>query len=351
MPNVSIIVPVYGVERYLPRCVDSILAQTYGDFELILVDDGSPDGCPGICDAYGAKDDRVVVIHQENGGVSSARNAGLDLVRGTYIAFCDGDDYWDPRYLENLVNWAGEQQADMVICRFFRDAGAKGVQPGPDFAPGTWELTGPRDTFGYLTDYILGGKHGWEVWTRLFRAHIVRKHSIRFCTACENYGEDMAFTLEYGLYAKKICCVPYRGYYYRSRADSMMASSRETVKLSQVNEVSAQVGRRFAQVFAGSPWVGLFPVLHLLILYTEYRKVLQPGRYGDLPREIRKIRDRRWYRRQVSGIFRCGRYLEKQYGKRRKKQIFLFSHYCLHGNWKRFRYESAIAYGLWIKEA
>ena len=89
MPEVSVIVPVYKVEAYLRRCVDSILAQTFTDFELILVDDGSPDNCGAICDEYAEKDNRVRVIHKENGGVSSARNAGLDAAAGNYICFVE----------------------------------------------------------------------------------------------------------------------------------------------------------------------------------------------------------------------------------------------------------------------
>lgn len=91
-PLVSVIVAVYNVEQYIHRCVDSILSQTYKNLEIILVDDGSPDNCPIICDEYARKDDRVRVIHQENGGLSAARNSGLDLCKGEYIAFVDSDD-------------------------------------------------------------------------------------------------------------------------------------------------------------------------------------------------------------------------------------------------------------------
>ena len=98
----SIIVPIYKVEEYLPRCVESLLGQTDGDFELILVDDGSPDCCGAICDEYAAKDSRIFVIHKENGGLSDARNAGREIARGEYIAFVDSDDWVSPRYLELL---------------------------------------------------------------------------------------------------------------------------------------------------------------------------------------------------------------------------------------------------------
>lgn len=102
MPEISIIVPVYKTEEYLPRCIDSILAQTFTDFELLLIDDGSPDNCGKICDEYAEKDSRIRVFHKENGGVSSARNVGLDNALGTYIGFVDSDDYITPDMYEML---------------------------------------------------------------------------------------------------------------------------------------------------------------------------------------------------------------------------------------------------------
>ena len=102
MKPVSIIVPVYKVEPYLRRCVDSILDQTFTDFELILVDDGSPDNCPAICDEYAEQDDRVKVVHKANGGLSSARNAGMAVANGKYYLFCDSDDYVSPYWCETL---------------------------------------------------------------------------------------------------------------------------------------------------------------------------------------------------------------------------------------------------------
>lgn len=117
MPTISVIVPVYKVEKYIHRCVDSILGQTYADFELILVDDGSPDNCGAICDEYAAKDSRVVVIHQKNGGLSSARNAGIDIATGAYISFVDSDDYIYPNYLERLYEVLVEFDADISVCK------------------------------------------------------------------------------------------------------------------------------------------------------------------------------------------------------------------------------------------
>ena len=122
MPNISVIVPVYKVEPYLRRCVDSILGQTYTDFELILVDDGSPDNCPAICDEYKEKDSRVTVIHQENGGLSAARNAGIDWAFANsdsqWLSFVDSDDWVHPEYLERLLDAALTNELSVSICGY-----------------------------------------------------------------------------------------------------------------------------------------------------------------------------------------------------------------------------------------
>ena len=117
---ISVIVPIYKVEKYLHKCIDSILAQTYTNLEIILVDDGSPDNCGKICDEYAAKDSRIKVIHQPNGGLSAARNAGLDIATGDYIGFVDSDDYIAPDMYEKLYNALVKNDADMAICDYQR---------------------------------------------------------------------------------------------------------------------------------------------------------------------------------------------------------------------------------------
>lgn len=115
---ISVVVPIYKVEKYLPKCIDSILAQTYTNIEVILVDDGSPDGCGRIADDYAAKDNRVRVIHKTNGGLSSARNAGIDIAKGAYIGFVDSDDYIDAKMYEKLYVAIKTSDADMAICNY-----------------------------------------------------------------------------------------------------------------------------------------------------------------------------------------------------------------------------------------
>ena len=127
MAEISIIVPVYNVEKYINRCIDSILVQTYENFELILVDDGSPDNCGAICDEYTRKDSRIRVIHKKNGGLSSARNAGLDWVFSNsdsrWITLIDSDDWIHPKYLELLLSAVQEHETDISIGTYFRTAG------------------------------------------------------------------------------------------------------------------------------------------------------------------------------------------------------------------------------------
>lgn len=127
MPAISVIVPVYKVEKYIHRCVDSILAQTYTDFELILVDDGSPDSCGAICDEYAQKDSRVVVIHQENGGLSAARNAGIDWAFANsdseWLTFIDSDDWIHPQMLEKLLDAALQHHTTVSMCGYSETSG------------------------------------------------------------------------------------------------------------------------------------------------------------------------------------------------------------------------------------
>ena len=120
--KISVIVPIYKTEQFLSKCIDSIINQTYKNLEIILVDDGSPDNCPKICDEYAKRDNRIKVIHKENGGLSSARNAGIEIATGDFSAFVDSDDWIDSDMYESLVKLSDEYNADIAECgyRFIR---------------------------------------------------------------------------------------------------------------------------------------------------------------------------------------------------------------------------------------
>ena len=183
---ISVIVPIYKVEPYLRQCVDSIINQTYKNLEIILVDDGSPDGCPQICDDYAAKDTRVKVIHKENGGLSSARNAGLDIASGDYIAFVDSDDFLVETMYQDLLEVAESHDADVTACDAFEIVGENRVA----YSKNNEEITvinKTEDFFLHIVDPFPWIR--FEVWNKLFKKKILSK--IRFKEG--QIYEDMYF--------------------------------------------------------------------------------------------------------------------------------------------------------------
>lgn len=187
-PEISIIIPVYQVEKYLPRCLDSILAQTYADFELILVDDGSTDNSGVICDSYSEKDKRIRVLHQQNAGVSAARNAGLDAAQGKYIGFVDADDWVDTEMFRILHEDAKSENADIVMC----DAVTK-TDGKPD----------AEDTIPMLDESCMIRKNDWSpallaymagaVWRCLYKRELIK--DLRFPVGIK-ISEDRLFNLQ-----------------------------------------------------------------------------------------------------------------------------------------------------------
>jgi len=170
-PVISVIVPVYKAENYLHRCVDSILAQTFTDFEVLLVDDGSPDRSGEICDEYAQKDGRVRVFHKENGGVSSARNVGIDNALGKYTIHADPDDWVEPNMLEELYKKAQEEDADMVICDFYIHTKNKEIYISQK----------PSETSNnVLLDDIMNQRVHGGCWNKLIKASSYRGKLIRF---------------------------------------------------------------------------------------------------------------------------------------------------------------------------
>ena len=155
MPVISIIVPVYKVEPYLARCVESLRSQTLKDIEIILVDDGSPDKCPRMCDEFAKADPRIRVIHKENGGLSSARNAGLRDAQGQYIGFVDSDDTADPDMYQNMLEIAQREQVDFVMSDYLRiPASGKPFLKTLEILPGRYDKDAIRNK---ETLYKLGG--------------------------------------------------------------------------------------------------------------------------------------------------------------------------------------------------
>ena len=197
-PLISVIVPVYRVQEYLERCVKSILSQTYKNLEVILVDDGSPDQCPAICDACAEKDARVKVIHQENKGLSGARNAGIDAASGEYLAFVDSDDYVSPHFIEELYQLLQDTGCAIGQCRFSYVKGDGLVEEG-DSAFCIYrgeslmeQLYGPEEK---ATCFVVA-------WNKLYRAELFKETGIRYPEG--RIHEDEATTYRLFHEAKKL---------------------------------------------------------------------------------------------------------------------------------------------------
>ena len=220
MAKITVIVPVYKVEPYIEQCVDSILAQSFQDFDLVLVDDGSPDSCPQICDAYAEKDTRITVVHKQNGGLSDARNAGIDWAmehsNSEWLAFVDSDDYLHPDYLRILYDTAQKESADLVVCDFMKvnDAGEK-LKSSNEIKK-SFVMEDKQQIFEYLYS-------NWRIrpaWNKLYHKDIFK--SLRFCVGKIHEDE---FAIPHVLWnCRKIAVVSKVCYYYRIRKNSIMAT-------------------------------------------------------------------------------------------------------------------------------
>lgn len=347
--KVSIIVPVYNVEKYLPRCLESLLTQNFWNFEVILVDDGSTDRSGVICDTYAQKDKRIKVIHQKNGGVCKARNAGLDIAAGEYVTFCDSDDYCTTVWLQNLVNAAQNEKAQLVVSGYQAIDETDQILSTFRCEVGTWCTETESKKIDYILDKVLFGDNCWNLYTSLFVNDIIQQNRIRFCTTCGNFAEDMGFTLEYLLYCSKICGIDSQEYRYLQHSGSMMANSKNVVKLDSVNEVSAQFGRRFFADIKDRKVRRLFPMLHFMICRNQCRVYL----YGDKGKELidasKNIQKLQWFDRWMKKVWHNYRTLKYYCGKRLAQEFVLLSYLCYHRNWKRYGIESAIAYKWFIK--
>ncbi|MCI9078407.1 MAG: glycosyltransferase [Lachnospiraceae bacterium] len=224
-PLVSIIVPVYKVEKELSRCMQSILRQTYENIEIILVDDGSPDKCPEMCDKYAELDDRIRVIHKENGGLSDARNVGLDNIKGEYISFIDSDDWVDKKFIEILVKNLENTDSDIAIC------GYRMVNDRGETRPYTINM--PKEVLSKnqaLHELFAQHKYGCMACTKLYRKYLFE--NVRFPKG--KFFEDIAVSLPVFKQIKRCIIVQDMLYYYFQRENSIVNSTFSMEKLEML---------------------------------------------------------------------------------------------------------------------
>ena len=226
MPNVSIIVPVYNAEAAIGRCIDSILGQEYRDLELILVDDGSRDRSPEILDRYAAGDDRVIVIHKANSGVSDTRNTGIDRASGTYIQFLDADDWLSPDSTKMLVRTAEEKDADLVVAEFYRVAGEHLSRKGSISSDRVLTRKEYAECMKLSpADYYYG-----VIWNKLYRREIINRFNIRMDKNV-SFCEDFIFNLEYVKHCSRIAPLLLPVYYYVKTDGSLVSQNMNLGRL------------------------------------------------------------------------------------------------------------------------
>lgn len=239
IPKVSVIVPVYKVEQYLPRCIDSILAQTFTDFELLLIDDGSPDNSGKICDEYADKDSRIRVFHKENGGVSSARNVGLDNAQGEWIAFVDADDKLLPLYLAEFLDYA---DCDLIVGGHIEFGEYNNEHKIVESIKINLN-TGAVDILDFDKKYNKHNMVFYYPWGKLFKASIIQRNKIRFNTKMK-LAEDYCFVIDFVSHGNFIKLVSANNYcYYRVKMANRRYSMNYDEMLRHVIEFDNCVNR------------------------------------------------------------------------------------------------------------
>lgn len=245
MPLVSIIIPVHNAEKTIDRCINSVLSQTYKDFELILADDGSTDASGGICDDYARKDARVRVLHKENTGVSDTRNQGIAMAKGEYLQFLDSDDWIIPDAVRLFVHTVKEYKCDMVIADFYRVVGERVSQKG------AIEKEGIIDREEYATNMMQNPADFYYgvLWNKFYKRSIIEKYEIKMDISI-SWCEDFIFNMEYVRHIRSIYALKMPMYYYVKTKGSLVTQGASMKKMIQMKRtVFAYYNNFYKDVF------------------------------------------------------------------------------------------------------
>ncbi len=346
IPQVSVIIPIYNVEKYLPRCIDSVLTQSMQDFEIILVNDGSPDNCGKICDDYSLKDSRILVVHKENGGLSDARNAGLSVAKGKYIYFLDSDDYILPNLLETLL-YEMKQSCDSAsvtyVCSW--DDGKTYHQ---HMEENTFLLVTGEEKYRFMLHKFMRYKVGHNATSRMYSRDRIEKLGLRFQENKRIYAEDLCFNLCYLADAHKIVSMDKPLYIYTIREDSITGAPRQRNKLKLMHTLAKEV-ECFWRERGYVDLVDNFAVFYYLIVAPHIdmitREAMEEGRnirevvLGELAEE-------HIYIPYFKVLSRYRKDLIEYYGKEGALERLSFVKYLLDGNKMTYRFRNIINYRL-----
>ena len=284
-PLISVIVPVYRVEAFLPRCLDSICGQTYRNLEIILVDDGSPDNCGKICDEYGEKDPRIRVIHKENGGLSSARNAGLDAAAGEYIGFVDSDDWIAPEMYETLLRAIEKWDAQLACCGRY-DVREKTGEEKIGLCPKKDECVSGVAFAGKIFRYDGCDSSACD---KLYRRELLEGLRYPEGRVCE----DMPVTYRLALKAERAALCPKPMYYYFHRQGSITQTREITDKTFHYSQNTAEIypyiQKNYPEIAESARFLRVHSLAHILLLLSQSDEETRKkycAQYADARREL-----------------------------------------------------------------
>ncbi|XME03216.1 glycosyltransferase family 2 protein [Lachnospiraceae bacterium C1.1] len=289
---VSVIIPVYNAEKYLTKCLNSIIGQTYENIEIILINDGSTDSTGEICSRFAAKDSRIRYIEQENAGQSITRNRGIGLSKGRYIYFMDSDDHLDDGYIEFAVKSLKDEKADMMISNYYHELENGASWNEREFEEGVFDLTKEADRYKFIVNVFLPYKCGFEVWNRLYDAELIKENGLEFPVFKPVVAEDVCFNLLYIFCAGKIIVSNKRFYHYLHNDSSTMAKNAG-VQINRYNEVS-RLAYSFLENKGKLPYLREnYVFIHLLLIYHELMNYDLKG----MKAIIKQIEDKENFRR------------------------------------------------------
>lgn len=270
---VTVIIPVYNVEQYLEKCLESIINQTYKKLQIILVNDGSTDHSYQICLEYQKKDERIEVINKENGGLSSARNAGLNHAKGEYCYFVDSDDYVKETLIEDAVKEMEAAQADLVVFGYQKIF--ENDNEPEEFVPDNTVdiLEDITDRMDYFTDVYCTYEIGYEVWNKLYRTEIICQNQLRFEKNKEIFAEDICFNAYYLMHVKNVVRIDKILHYYLIRDNSLSGIVKAEPKVTQFHNLIQYICKYILENYQIENFYDRFSYAYVVLMHDQYKRV------------------------------------------------------------------------------
>jgi len=269
--KVSIIIPCYNIEKFVSKCLDSVICQTYSNLEILLINDGSTDKTNDICKIYEENDSRIQLINKVNGGLSSARNEGLKYITGEYCYFLDGDDFLNENAIEVLVDTLEKNNSDISVastqcCNEFGE-----VYPTEPIDKNIYIINSDEDRYDFYAQIYYNYKIRFEVWNKLFKTSIIKDNSIFFEDNYKIFAEDVCFISYYLLHVKSISATNIVIHNYLIRSDSITGSLNGNIKLNNIISLINKLQIYIEKNYLDGYFKMNFPKLYILLIHDRIK--------------------------------------------------------------------------------